>query len=454
MKKIISLVLIFLVFVSFGFSRVIKANKTETLVRMEYRVVNKTDKTIDFDIYIAVPQSNERQEVVELYYQDGYKDIIKDIYGNKILHYKERNVKPQEVRIRGWFASAVLYAVVYKEDRNAKLGNKDRILYLRDDKNYQLTNPVILELKNKIIDKKKSDYANAMNVFEYLINNINYYRDDKWDTAPEVLEKKQGSCSEYNFAFISVLRASGIPARYTGAIMYRMKTGYDKKVGEDAVFHRWTEIFLNNKGWLPFDASRGSGSVKRHNNYYNFIARLSSDALQTYRGDGGEKGYLNWDYIGTTKAKLKDSFKESPCAFWIDYDRTKLKPYLKEMSSFLKTDYTPDSLYEKIKDLLKREILFFLRNEIKRDKYPVVAKALYKVKHPSSIYFYLNYKGSLNDIRKISGDYLFYEIAKFFDKCDFNRSEFEYWWRMARKFIKYDNKTKKFILTNKNINIY
>ena len=64
-----------------------------------------------------------------------------------------------------------------------------------------------------------SDNQKTLAIFEYLITNLTYSRDDKWDSAPEVLQKKRGSCSEFNYAFIALLRACGIPCRYTGGLV-------------------------------------------------------------------------------------------------------------------------------------------------------------------------------------------------------------------------------------------
>ena len=48
-----------------------------------------------------------------------------------------------------------------------------------------------------------------------------YERSGGWNTAPIVLERGNGSCSEYTFVFISMCRAAGVPARYVGSVVER-----------------------------------------------------------------------------------------------------------------------------------------------------------------------------------------------------------------------------------------
>jgi transglutaminase-like putative cysteine protease len=109
-----------------------------------------------------------------------------------------------------------------------------------------------------------------------------------WNIAPAVLDRGNGSCSEYSFVYISMCRAAGIPARYAGSVVIR---GDDASY--DDVFHRWVEIYLPNFGWLPVDPSRGDKEYPA--DQANSFGYLGNSFLITTMGGGGSE-YLEWGY--------------------------------------------------------------------------------------------------------------------------------------------------------------
>ena len=98
----------------FAGNHIQKANPVERCVRFEYRIINRSDRTQDVDLYLSLPRDNERQEISFLYPEPGYREIITDNYGNRIAHYIEKQVKPGEMRSHGWIAAAHMDAVVYQ----------------------------------------------------------------------------------------------------------------------------------------------------------------------------------------------------------------------------------------------------------------------------------------------------------------------------------------------------
>ena len=267
-----------------------KANSVERIARFECRVTNVSDRQQDITVYLPLPQANARQEVTSVHPCPGYKEILTDVYGNRIVHYVEKAMKPGEVRFLGWMAAVRTYATVsMPTTRPAELDAEQRDRYTRDSPMYQTTSQPVRELKDELTKDVTGDLDKAFACFSYLVTHITYVRDDKWDAASDVLRKKQGSCSEYSYTLLGLLRAAGIPCRYTGGFIVSLanKTKYDEKIHEDSVFHRWVEIHLQDYGWFPADASRGQGSAKRFGNYLDFWGRVPADSLQVYVGDGG-----------------------------------------------------------------------------------------------------------------------------------------------------------------------
>ena len=82
-----------------------KANYIERIVRLEYRIVNELPLAQDVRIFLALPQSNERQEVFSVFPEPGWKEMARDRFGNLFAIYEEKAVRPGEMRRRGWMAS-------------------------------------------------------------------------------------------------------------------------------------------------------------------------------------------------------------------------------------------------------------------------------------------------------------------------------------------------------------
>jgi len=400
--KFISFILIFFLSI-LSFAVVEKANSEEGIMRFEYRVINRSTETENINFYFTLPRNNERQEVFLVYPEPGFKKIMRDKYG-------------------------------------------------------------ILNIKNNIIKKNDTNYNKALLIYKYLINNIKYYRDDVWEPAPDVLKHKQGSCSEFNYTLVSLLRASGIPARYTGAFTIKPSktTKYDKYIQEDAVFHRWTEVFTLDYGWVPFDASRGSGSIRRSGNYLDYVGRIPAGALQTYRGDGGKDNMLRWDYISNARSSSGSKIKDIPVGYYISFKKTygSLEESIVKVKKAVKPKLTEENIAKLLKNPIDRETLFLFKNYIKKDMYPIMIKELIKIGHPEAIYYslYLNHlKLKKSDSLKYSNfteKFLMDSIKKFLNTEKWDWYKFEYWWRKARPYVKFDKKSNLFVLTKKDINIY
>jgi len=109
-----------------------------------------------------------------------------------------------------------------------------------------------------------------------------------WNTAPTVLARGNGSCSEYTFVYIALCRAAGLPARYVGSVVVR---GDDASM--DDVFHRWAEVYLPNYGWVPVDPSGGDQDLPR--DQANYFGHLANRFLITTESGGGSET-MGWTY--------------------------------------------------------------------------------------------------------------------------------------------------------------
>lgn len=69
-------------------------------------------------------------------------------------------------------------------------------------------------------------------------------------TAAQALAQGTGVCQDYAHSLICIARLSGLPARYVSGYL-----NSTEEVSSDEAGHAWAEIFINELGWVGFDAS-------------------------------------------------------------------------------------------------------------------------------------------------------------------------------------------------------
>jgi transglutaminase-like putative cysteine protease len=165
----------------------------------------------------------------------------------------------------------------------------DLALSLEDGRKYQLDSETIAERTKAALGDEARPYFRTRAIYEALADSIEYDRSGGWGAAPTVLERGTGSCSEYTFALVAMLRSAGIPTRYVGALV---KRGPD--AGVDFVYHRWAEVWFGEPwGWVPVDANHGASEKPE----------VRSDAFGSLKGrylvttvSYGESEHLDWSY--------------------------------------------------------------------------------------------------------------------------------------------------------------
>ena len=160
--------------------------------------------------------------------------------------------------------------------------------YLADGTKLMLEDPLIRSLARKIVGDETNPFWIAFRIHRYLHTTMEYQRAGGWNAAPTVLERGNGSCSEFTFAFLALARAAGLPARYEAGIVVR---GDDGSI--DDVFHRWVQVYLPPYGWIPVDPSRGKPAASM--DVAASFGSLSHRFFITTHS-GGDSSILGWTY--------------------------------------------------------------------------------------------------------------------------------------------------------------
>ncbi|MFO8054049.1 MAG: transglutaminase domain-containing protein [Bacteroidales bacterium] len=246
------------------------------------------------DIHLAVPRDRNSQEIHgEVEFSEEMPEMVNDQWDQQTAHYHREDIKPGAAFTASMTAEATLYQVRYYIDP-AEVGTLEDIpeeiqkKYLRNNEKYQYEHPVIQDAVLESVGDENNPYWIARKLYNHLIDNMYYKMEGGWNTAPAVLERGNGSCSEYAFAYIAMCRAVGIPARYVGSVVVR-----GDRSSMDDVYHRWAEIYMPGYGWIPVDPSGGDKDSPR--GQADAFGALDNRFLITTQS-GGNSETMEWTY--------------------------------------------------------------------------------------------------------------------------------------------------------------
>lgn len=78
-------------------------------------------------------------------------------------------------------------------------------------------------------------------------------------TAAEAFSLRRGVCQDISHIFIASARSVGIPARYVSGYFHRADGMNEQQAG-----HAWAEAFVEELGWVGFDATNGVCTTDAH----------------------------------------------------------------------------------------------------------------------------------------------------------------------------------------------
>ncbi|WP_375767582.1 transglutaminase family protein [Archangium gephyra] len=107
--------------------------------------------------------------------------------------------------------------------------------------------PQIRELATQLVGSEKDAYTAAKKIVGWVAANLKKDYGASADRATDVLRQRKGDCTEHSLLTVSLLRASGIPARRVDGVIYM--------VNQDGVpalyWHEWVEAFVGE--WTQLD---------------------------------------------------------------------------------------------------------------------------------------------------------------------------------------------------------
>jgi transglutaminase-like putative cysteine protease len=247
------------------------------------------------DVYLARPRADLQHQrlLSEVTYSEGMTGIVPDRWGQEFFHFALADLAPGEER-RAWYEVDAEISKCRFHILPEKVGSRNRIPadlraeYTIDGKRLQINDPYMQNAIEEAVGDEDNPYWIVRRIFEYVNERVDYERVGGWDTAPNILKRGTGSCSEYSFVFMAMARGAGIPTRFCAGVVER-----GDEASMDDVFHRWTEVYLPGYGWVPVDVSAGDDEWP--GDRAAAIGSFTNRILITTIG-GGDSEYVGWGY--------------------------------------------------------------------------------------------------------------------------------------------------------------
>jgi len=129
--------------------------------------------------------------------------------------------------------------------------------YLEETAMVDVSNKEIKETATELAEGETNALVVAVKIADWVQNNIEYnlttLTADAAQSASWTLENKYGVCDEMTNLYIALLRAVGIPARFSVGISYTNSELFSNPWTP----HGWAEVYFPEYGWVPFDVTYG-----------------------------------------------------------------------------------------------------------------------------------------------------------------------------------------------------
>jgi len=131
--------------------------------------------------------------------------------------------------------------------------------YTTADTYWEVDDPTIISLSKNLTEGEIGVINKVRAIHDFVVDNIEYdYEKYEKILSGEETEKygaitthnlRMGVCSDYSDLFVTLCRASGIPALVVTGFVYKN----DGQFSQAANAHGWAEVFIPEYGWLPVD---------------------------------------------------------------------------------------------------------------------------------------------------------------------------------------------------------
>ena len=228
------------------------------------------------------PGSHDGQYVAEWQIDvstDSRLDVHEDAFGNVTHVLTHGPIEDLTIHVEG---------LIETQDTGGVLrGSDERFpesLFLRST---ELTgvNPAMAQFARELREEAGDDILGFLHSLLVQINEHMTFDENPTNSATSAAEAftlKRGVCQDYAHIFIACARSGGIPARFVSGHFLRSDGVTNQQAG-----HAWAEAFVQDLGWVGFDAANGICTTDAHARVAVGLDYLGAAPIRGTRYGGG-----------------------------------------------------------------------------------------------------------------------------------------------------------------------
>lgn len=260
-------------------------------------------------IWIPVPTNDSYQyaEILNVESLYSYRITKDKDFRNHLLYIEPKlPIKDQNIKIK------VLYKIVRKEQRvlDAMSNNESTDIqtpsflisdYLKP-RGLEAINEKIKGISEEITRGINDPFQKAKVIYAYVLRHMKYDKSGiDWGRGDSVYacDIGKGNCTDFHSLFITLARASQIPARFQMGIPLP-----ESSEGEPSGnYHCWAEFYMDGKGWIPVDISEAWKNPQKAEYFFGnldvnrILLTTGREILLSPQQKGGALNYLSRPYI-------------------------------------------------------------------------------------------------------------------------------------------------------------
>ena len=243
----------------------------ERTFAIEYvaRVENVPAGTERLRVWVPVPQDSPVQTITDLRFDgEAPRLTTESRYGNRLAYWEIEN-PPADLAIEYSFTctrkeqKTDLEAVAADGEEHAAVpaaftGN-DRLTFV-DDR--------IRALAAEVTDGCTTTLAKANAIYRHVLDHMRYDKSGSgWGRGDtnHACDVGEGNCTDFHALFMSLARASGIPAGFEIGLYLPYQPGVQEAPGG---YHCWSFFRVPGKTWVPIDASEADRFPERADYFF------------------------------------------------------------------------------------------------------------------------------------------------------------------------------------------
>lgn len=232
-------------------------------------------------IWIPAASENSYQDVtLNTEYPIIIPKIARDkLFHNKILYYSFKSPK-DEIRLDLDYKVKRYerFSGLLRRNRIDREKKKNLAKYLASNR-LMAVSKEIEDLAAQIVKGKTTTIEKARAIYDYCLETLSYDKSiPGWGNGDSLraCSVKAGNCTDFHSLFVSLARASNIPAKFVIGFFIPKR-----KEGEIDSYHCWAEFYEDDLGWVPVDISEAWKNREKADYYFG---NLDEDRIEFTEG--------------------------------------------------------------------------------------------------------------------------------------------------------------------------